>query len=140
METEQTRVIEEWEALQMQVREHDATASHYAKLALNLQTDAEKLLRSYATKLAESFGVTKGLVYERDDKSRWRVSHAFPKRAELKNGERVILVRIYMFGMTKTGKQKATVEAPLLQQLVESDKLPSIDDDLPRFTLVKSGA
>ena len=138
MDTEQTKIIKAWEALQAQIREHDAKAVHHAKLARNLSEEAEKLLRSYADKLAKSFNVTKGLVYERDDKSRWQVSHAFPQRAEL-HGEHVILVRIYMTGMTKTGKQKTTTATPLLQQLVESNTLPSINDALPRFTLIKGG-
>lgn len=139
MSNEQTKIIQEWEALQAQIREHDAKASHHAMMARNASGEAEKLLRSYAVKLAESFNVTKGLVYERDDKSRWQVSHAFPQRAEL-HGEHVILVRIYMNGLTKTGKPKKTTTAPLLQQLVKSNDLPSITDALPRFTLIKGGA
>lgn len=135
MSNEQTKIIKEWEALQAQIREHDAKAVHHAKLARNLSEEAEKLLRFYAVRLAESFNVTKGLVYERDDKSRWQVSHAFPQCAEL-HGEHVILVRIYMTGLTKTGKQKTITTTPLLQQLIESNTLPPINDALPRFTLV----
>lgn len=135
MSNEQTRIIKEWEALQAQIREHDAKASYHAKLARDLSGDAEKLLRSYAVRLAESFNVTKGLVYERDDKSRWQVSHVFPQIAEL-HGQSVILVRVYMTGITKTSKQKKTTAIPLLQQLVESDTLPSVNNALPRFTLV----
>ncbi len=140
MSNEQTRIIREWEALQAQIREHDAKASYHAKLARDLSGEAEKLLRSYAGLLAQELGVTKGSIYERcDDNSRWQVSHAFPVKMEL-DGERIISVRIYMNGLTKTGKPKKTTTTPLLQQLVESNTLPSITDALPRFTLIKGGA
>ncbi len=136
MSNEQTKIIQEWEALRAQIREHGAKAVHHAKLARDLSGDAEKLLRAYADLLAQELGVTRGAVYERlDNKSRWQVSHAFPQRAEL-HGEHVILVRIYMTGLTKTGKQKTITTTPLLQQLIESNTLPPINDALPRFTLV----
>ena len=138
MSNEQTKITQECEALQTQIKKHSAKAGHHAKMAGDLSKKAEKLLRAYAGLMAHELGVFSGAVYERlDNKSRWRVSHAFPQSAVY--GEHV-LVHIYMTGLTKAGKPKMTTATPLLQQLVESDKLPPINDALPRFTLIKGGA